>query len=181
MDVKRVYIQQLAFDGESYRKGPVIDLLSKFNIACMEFPFKIFPEAKDLPVREWPGEDGRDVYIPSKIPMKNYDLEVEFVYKGTEKTIAKDITDFIEFIYGRNAEAVGGSLAIYDEYVRLGRKDVHVLSVDNTAYSCDDIDPDAVASFKVKFGVEDPTTKATAVYTVGPNKEMVVSDLKFDK
>ena len=158
MDIKRTYIQQLYFDGLTYQKGNVVDLLTRFHIACKSFPFKKHPEAKDLPARDWSGEDGRDIYIPKLIPMKHYDLEVEFLYKGTQDTISRDITDFIEFLYGRNSDAMGGRLAIYDEYVQMGRKDVHVLSIDNDVYECHDEDPDAVASFKVKFSVEDPVT-----------------------
>ncbi|PTL34591.1 hypothetical protein C7120_08810 [Prevotella sp. oral taxon 376] len=180
MAIKKVYIQQLSFDGTTYTKGPVVDLLSMFKIAAKEFPFKKNPEAKELAARDWPGEDGRDVYIPDVIPMKNYDLEVEFLYKGTEKNISNDISSFIDFVYGRNANAVGGRLAIYDEYTKTGRKDIHVLSVDNDVYVYGDSDPDAVASFKVKFGVEDPTTDITPKFSTVAGGHQSVSDLIFD-
>lgn len=177
--IYRTYIQQLHFDGKSYTKGPVVDLLDKFKIACMSFPFKKFPEAKELPTRDWSGEDGRDVYIPNEIPMKSYDLEVEFLYKGTEDAIAKDLSDFIEFLYGRNFNATGGRLAIYDEHVKMGRIDVYVQSVDNNVYACNDTDTDAIASFKVKFMVENPTTEVTPKYTYSAGGVKTVSDLNF--
>lgn len=179
MKVKKTYIQQLCFDGKTYKRGVVVDLLAKFNIAAREFPFKMNPEAKELSSRDWPGEDGRDVYIPKKIPMKNYDIEVEFLYRGTEATIGKDVSAFIDFIYGRNENAVGGRLAVYDEYTNTGRKDVHVLSVDNDLYEVDDSDPDAIASFKVKFSVEDPTTDVVPKKSVVSGEE-IVSDLEFE-
>lgn len=180
MSIKRTYIQQLSFDGATYTKGPVVDLLSTFKIVTKEFPFKKNPEAKDLATRDWPGEDGRDVYVPDVIPMKNYDLEVEFLYKGTEESISNDISGFIDFIYGRNANAVGGRLVIYDEYTKMGRKDIHALSVDNDVYVYGDCDPDAVASFKIKFGVEDPTTDVTPKFSIVAGGQRVVSDLVFD-
>ena len=180
MSIKRVYVQQLNFDGKTYKKGAVVDLLSAFKIAVKEFPFKKNPEAKDLAARDWPGEDGRDVYIPDVIPMKNYDIEVEFLYKGTEQSISDDISNFIDFIYGHNTNAVGGRLAIYDEYTKMGRKDIHVLSVDNDVYVYGDSDPDAVASFKVKFGVEDPTTDVTPKFSTIAGSQQVVSDLIFE-
>ena len=179
MTIKKVYIQQLNFNGTSYTKGPVVDLLSAFKIAVKEFPFKLYPEAKDLATRDWAGEDGRDVYVPAKIPIKNYDIEVEFLYKGTESSMSQDVSNFINFIYGRNANANGGRLAIYDEYTKIGRKDIHALSVDNDVYVYGDNDPDAVASFKVKFSVEDPTTDVAPVFATGAGGLSIVSDLNF--
>ena len=179
MAIKRTYIQQLYFDGTTYTKGSVIDLLSRFNIACKDFPFKKNPEAKDLPTRDWAGTDGRDVYIPKVIPMKNYDIDVEFVYKGSESTIHNDVSDFIDFIYGRNTDAVGGRLAVFDEYVAMGRKDVHVVAVDNDVYDCDDSDPDAIVSFKIKFSVEDPTTDIQLVTNKSEDGTITVTDLYF--
>ena len=176
--IYRTYIQQLSFDGKAYTKGKVVDLLDSFNIVCSSFPFKINPEAKELPARDWSGEDGRDIYIPRVIPMREYDMEVKFLYKGLENNMGKDISGFINFIYGRNENAVGGRLAIYDEYVKMGRIDIHVLSVDNDVYSCDDNDIDAVASFNVKFAVENPTTEVTPGYSViGGVKK--IKDLNF--
>lgn len=176
--MKRTYIQQMHYDGTTYKKGPVVDLLSKFNICCKEFPFKRNPEAKDLPARDWPGVDGRDVYIPKNIPVKNYDLEVEFIYKGVEDNIVKNVSSFINFLYGKNPSAVGARLAIYDQHTRTGRKDVHVLSVDNDVYFCTEEDPDAVATFKVKFSVEDPTTEVTPK-VINSGGAQIVSDLIF--
>lgn len=75
--------------------------------------------------------------------------------------------------------SVGGRLAIYDEYTKIGRKDVRVLSVDNDVYSCDDSDPDAIASFKVKFAVEDPITNIIPKYISLPNGVNFISDLIF--
>lgn len=179
MEIKKTYIQQLSFDGKSYTKGVVVDLLSTFNIACSEFPFKLLPETKDLPTRDWAGEDGRDVYIPKKIPMKNYDIEVVFLYKGTEDKIHKDVADFVNFVYGRDKNSVGGRLAIYDEHTKIGRKDVRVLSVDNDVYSCDDSDPDAIATFKVKFSVEDPITNVVPQFGKLPSGGNGVVNLNF--
>ena len=178
--IYRTYIQQLYFDGKSYTKGPIVDLLEKFNIVCTSFPFKRLPEAKELPSRDWSGEDGRDVYIPKTIPMKHYELEAVFLYKGTESTISKDLSDFIEFIYGRNRNAIGGRLLVYDEYVGMGRIDVHVQSVNNEIYDCDDTDIDAIASFKVKFIVENPTTEVTPKYVTSPSGVKTISELNFN-
>lgn len=180
MEVSRVYIQQSFFNGVSYVKGEVVDLLEKFNIACASFPFKYKPEAKDLPFRDWAGEDGRDVYIPKEgIFIKNYEVEASFLYKGVKETIHKDVKDFIDFVYGRNNGSVGAALIIYDEYAQAGRKDVHVASVSNDVYYYGDDDPDAIASFKVKFMIEDPTTVIIPEYGVSDSGDKKIIDLTF--
>ncbi len=179
MATYNTYIQQLSFDGLEYTKGIVVDLLSAFNIVCQEFPFKKNPKPKDLPTRDWAGEDGLDVYIPEKLPVKHYDIEVTFLYKGTEKAMRTDLNDFIDFLYGRNDGAVGGRLAIYNEYTGIGRKDIVVAEVENEIFHLTDGDPDAVAKFKITFTVYDPTTEVTPAYDIYDGKRSV-TELKFD-
>lgn len=178
MAVSKTYIQQLSYNGLTYTKGRVADLLSEFGIACREFPFVKNPEPKDLPTQDWAGEDGLDIYIPqgAPIPVKHYDLEAEFLYKGTEVTMQHDINAFLDFLYGRNDGSVGARLAIYNEYTRTGRKDVVVAQVDTDAYYCEDWDPDAVAAFKIKFTVYDPVTEVVPVF----GQDGSVTDLNFD-
>ena len=173
MGLRKTYIQQLHFDGENYTKSEVVDLTEQWGIYC-DVPFKLFPEAKELPYRDWAGEDGRDVYVPKKIPLAAYELEVEATYKGEDGKMRKNIEAFIKFIYGRNLNAVGGSLAIYDDYTGIGRKDIHVLSIDNDIYYDVDYDDEQCAKFNIKFQVEDPSTDVELV--ISENK---VSDLKF--
>ena len=169
MAIYKTYIQQLSYDGTDYTKGSIVDLLTAYKIICQDFPFKKNPKPKDLPTRDWAGEDGLDVYIPDQIPMKSYDIEVTFLYVGTVANIRTDISNFLDFICGRikgnNSDTVkSGRLAIYNEYVGMGRKDVVVSDIDNEIYHATDCDPDAVAKFKVKFMVYDPTTEVTATY-----------------
>ena len=183
MEIFKTYIQQLSYDGTTYTKGSVVDLLKTYKIVCQDFPFKKNPKPKDLPTRDWAGEDGLDVYVPDVIPMKSYDIDVTFLYVGTKTDIRTDISNFIDFLYGRikadNSDTVkSGRLAIYNEYVGMGRKDIVVSDIDNELLYCYDTDPDAVAKFKVKFTVYDPTTvvtPATGVY----NGETVVTQLNF--
>lgn len=172
MLIYNTYVQQIIFDGIAYTKGGVVDLLSTFKIVCQEFPFKKNPQPKDLPTRDWAGEDGLDVYIPDKIPVKHYDIEVDFLYKGTEETMKVDLNNFIDFLYGRikgsNGDTVkSGRLAIYNEHTGMGRKDIVVSEVENELFYLTDSDPDAVAKFKIKFTVYDPTTEVTPVYVSG--------------
>lgn len=184
MEIQNTYIQQLFFDGIDYTKGTLVDILKTFNIACQDFPFKKNPEAKELPTRDWAGKDGLDVYVPKRIPMKNYDIEVSFLYVGTEQTIRTDISNFIDFLYGRipgapTDEVISGRLAVYNEYVGMGRKDIVVSEVDNELFYVTDCDPDAVAMFKVKFTVYDPTTEVSTVSSTHDG-QTIVTQLIFE-
>lgn len=180
MSVANTYIQQIKFDGSTYSKGSVVDLLTKFKIVCQEFPFKKNPKPKDMPTRDWYDEDGLDVYVPETLPIEHYDIEVVFLYVGTEQTIRADLSNFIDFLYGRIKGAAGdsvqsGRLAVYNEYVGTGRKDVVVSEVENEVFYISDNDPDAVARFKVKFTVYDPTSLVTPVI----NSSNEVIELNF--
>lgn len=172
MATLKTYIQQTSFDGMDYTKGSVVDILSTYNIICQDFPFKKNPKAKDLPTRDWAGEDGADVYVPKKLPVKDYEIEVAFLHVHSKTTTTEDrdnlmrqnISGFIDFLYGRNEGATGSRLVIYNEYVGMGRKDITVSEVDNELFYLSDDDPDAVARFKIKFHVYDPTTEVTPTY-----------------
>lgn len=182
MAVYNTYVQQISFDGTTYTKGTVVDLLETFNIISQDFPFKKNPKPKDLPTRDWAGEDGLDVYVPEKIPMKNYDIDVTFLYVGDEQNIRTDVGNFLDYIYGRvgaNGAFKSGRLAIYNEHVGIGRKDIVVSDVDNEIFYCSEYDPDAVAKFKVRFTVYDPTTDVTPTYG-NYDGEQRCTELNFD-
>lgn len=178
MALYKTYIQQLAYNGQEYTKGTVVELLESFGIICMDIPFKMFPERKDLPTRDWPEEDGLDVYVPSVIPMKSYDLDVKFLCKGSKSNIRGNITSFIKFLYGRNSGAVGGRLAIYNEYTGKGRKDLVVSKVEDDLLYITDEDPDCVAQLSVTFTVYDPVTDVTLT-TATENGVTTVTGLSF--
>lgn len=176
MALYRTFIQQLSYDGTSYTKGAVKETLSDFNIGCIEFPFKMLGSAKELVSRDWPGENGKDVYVPpSGIPIQDYDLEVDFLYKGTVDSISTDMTAFIAFLLGKNSGATGARLCIYDENVGFGRKDVVLTEIDPEMYSAGDYDPDALFNFKAKFHVYDPWTAVSLTKDKSGN----VTDLSF--
>lgn len=183
MATVNTYVQQLRFDGTAYTKGSVVDLLNKFNIVCQDFPFKKFPEPKELPERDWSDEHGVDVYVPDTLPMKAYTIDVEFLYVGTTQNIRTYISNFISFLYGRikgdaNDTVQSGRLAIYNDYTGIGRKDIIVSKVDNELFFDTDADPDAVAKFKVTFNVCDPVTDVTPTTTT-QNGQTVVTGLNF--
>lgn len=171
MAYKKLLIQQQTYDGIAYTNvGDIVDTYEKFGVVCQEFPFKYLPETKDLPKRDWYDEHGEDVYMPADgMKFKAYDLEVKFLYTGSEPNMATNLKAFTDFIYGKR-NIVGGAtvsttpnvmLEIYDEYTRTGRRGIYVLSVDNDLYFFNDVSIDAIAQFKVKFRVTDPVYEVT--------------------
>ena len=78
-------------------------------------------------------------------------------------------------MYGRNDGAIGGRLAVYDEYTKLGRKDIHLTEVSEDIYYDVDYDDEQCAKFKIKLTVEDPSTDVLPVEVSGK-----VTDLNFN-
>ena len=170
MAVHKLYIQQTNFDGIDYTKGTPIDTLETYSVVCREFPFKLYPESKDVTTKDMKGLHGVDVYIPSYNRIKDYEMEVQFLYLGTHANMRTDIDAFLKFINGMNGgvdeSAVGARLAIYDQYTQIGRKDLRVVSTEFGGYwDMPDYDTDAIADFKVKFHVYDPVTDVTPITT----------------
>lgn len=164
-DYKRFYIQQQTFDGTTYTDVAGAEA-NTYGVVCQEFPFKYFPEVKELPKRDWVDDDGDDVYYPTDgTKLKAFDIDVTFLYAGPIHTYQEggttilgmrdNLTAFINFLYGRNS---GGSscLLIYDEYTDTAFRNVYVKEVSNDLYEYNDVNMNAHAQFKVKFRVNDP-------------------------
>lgn len=171
MDYKKLLILQQTFNGNAYMNvGVTIDTQEQFGVVCQEFPFKYLPESKELPKRDWYDEDGEDVYIPkSGLRLAAYDLEVKFLYVGSESRMSANIKDFIDFICGRinytsksNKVTINVTqnvmLCVYDQYTKTGRRGVFVKEVSSELFAYDDVNSEVIGMFKVKFRVTDPVT-----------------------
>lgn len=174
---KKFLIQQQTYNGTVYTDvGAVVDTQALFKVVCQECPFKVLPETKDLPNREWHDEDGDDTYMPSDgLKFKGYNMEVKFLYVGTEQDMSTDLKDFVDFICGRinvtksgnvytkvkNSPTKNVMLAVYDEYTKTGRRGVYVNEVGNDLLAYDDANTDVIGIFKIKFRVTDPVTDMT--------------------
>ena len=162
MTYKKLLIQQQTFNGSNYFDvGSVVDTQKAYSVVCQEFPFKTLPETKDLAKRDWYDEHGEDVYMPTDgLKFKAYDMEVKFLYVGTQAQMSDDLKGFISFICGRNT---GGApmLKIYDEYTKTGRRGVYVTDISNDLIAYDEVNTDVIGVFKVKFRVTDPVTEIT--------------------
>lgn len=167
-----LYIQQTHFDGLTYTKGQVVDVGDEFGVVCKEFSEMIMPEAKPLATRDWPGNDGLEVYVPKVVRSREFELETEFGIAGDPSMDDEEATldaqnrrkHFIKFLYGRNAGAVGARLAIYDEHSGLGYKDVTVKKVSPMESFRQSGGNEAIYIFKVTFTVHDPVTEVTPIF-----------------
>lgn len=166
MAVHRLYISQTSFNGSTYTVGTPIDTKTAFNVVCAEVPFKLYEEAKDVVTKDWKGSHGMEVYIPSSARIKDYDLEIRFLYTGTHANMRNNVSDFVSFLYGLNYNSIGARLAMYDEETRTGRKDVRLVNVKyGTWWDEPDCDDEAIADFTCKFNVYDPMTDVTPTFT----------------
>lgn len=124
-----------------------------FAIADLQWPDA---ETADVSVREWPGEDGEDVYIPvGGQKLKAYDVAADFCYKGELGTAYAKYKAFRDYLFG-----AGGFLKIYDPVWKIGRQNVYAKKVG-------DLEPfktnvDEGIAFSVTFRVTDPITEVTA-------------------
>lgn len=170
MDIKRFFVQQIKFDGSSYTKGTPIDTYAQFNVICSDTPMKLYPEAKDVVAKDWPGRDGQAVYIPQVARIKDFDWEVTFLYCGVHANMRTQINSFVSYLYGKTTpvdslSARSARLVVYDQYDSIGYKDARVVSVDfGTWWDSPTLDNDAIAEFKVKFHIYDPVTAITPTY-----------------
>lgn len=143
---------------QKMRSNSVVkDSFVDFGIVCTDVPFLPFGEAKELPTREWPDEDGEDTYIPDRIPIDAYDFEIEFCYKGNRSTAYGKIRSFFEYITGMDNN--GSALKIYSPYTGIGRQNIHFKSISDFDFGKSNIDESVV--FSVTFRVTDPVTDVT--------------------
>lgn len=133
----------------------VVDTLDNWGIVCKEFPFKLYGEAKELPSHDWKDEDGEDEYVPNALPMKSYEIEVEFAYKGNRDTANANVSGFLKYLTGRDGS--GAEMIVYDTYTRIGRQRVRYMSVSEDIFWRQD-DSGDVFVFTVTFKVNDPLT-----------------------
>lgn len=135
--------------------APVVDTLDNWGIACKEFPFTLYGEAKELPSYDWKDEDGEDEYIPNELKIASYELEVEFAYKGEVNSANVNIKGFLDYLTGRGG--TGAELMVYDTYTKIGRQRVRYVSVSEDIFWRQEEGGD-VFTFSVTFKINDPVT-----------------------
>ena len=145
--------------------APTVNIYKQWNIVCTNMPLPKY-EVKDIPVHDFNDENGDDAYIPSFMPLKAYDIVMEFAYKGSLDNCYNDIfLGFFAYLLG-SAPAnydydtiTEGGFKIYDRFNKIGRQKVYVKLFDpeNVVH----INDGDHLTFKLTFRVTDPVTDIT--------------------
>lgn len=136
------------------QSSPVKDSLKDFGVVCTSVPFLPYEEMKELPSRGWAGEDGEDTYIPEKLPVSAYDMEVEMCYKGGITTCYTKMKSFLDYLRGNDGS--GAALKLYSPFTGIGRQDVYFKSIGEIEFAKSSTDE--VLTFSLVFRVTDPVT-----------------------
>lgn len=128
--------------------APVRDSM-EWGIYIKSIPFKVFPDMKDVPSRDWMDENGDEEYIPDTPYFKAYEMECKFVFIGANGTANTQIRSFLEYL------ANGGMFRIYDTYTKIGRSEVRYVGYSEDILYRRDEDNDIVV-FSVILKVNNP-------------------------
>lgn len=150
----------MAAESVYFRKtgsADVKDSVRDFGMYCKEVPFTIFGEAKDLSSDDYKDEDGEDEYIPKKLPLKSYTMEVTFAFKGDRDSANKALVEFMNYLTGRDADSEGAEFEMYSSYTGIGRQKCRFVSISNDAELVRKDGYDILFP-KITFKVNDPAT-----------------------
>lgn len=115
---EKIYFQKLPREGES-TSFPLMETISVWRLYGGDVPFIVGGEAKDLPSNDWGDEDGLEEWIPEEgIPLKSYDMEVSFFYKGDPSEGLKRISSFRDYLTGRDGNST--TMLIFSEHSLTG-------------------------------------------------------------
>lgn len=134
-------------------KSPIKDSMD-WGIWIKSVPFKVFPEIKDIPSRDWLDENGNDEFVPDEPCYKAYEMDCEFVFIGAEGTANKQIKSFLTYL------AEEGQFKLYDNYTKIGRTNVRYVKYSEDILFRQDGNNDIVV-FAVTLQVNDPITDIT--------------------
>lgn len=135
----------------------VKDSVRDWRIAATDIPFSPMEDIQDLPEREWAGEDGADSYVPDKLPLKAFDMEIELCYKGDMDTAYSNIKSFMDYLTG--ADGSGSLVSVYSSHTGVGKSGCRLKS-----FAPDDFWNDPGGSglvFSVTFRVLRPESSIT--------------------
>lgn len=136
------------------KDGSVVRDSTEWNIMVKSFPFKVYPDMKDVPKRDWVDENGDDEFTPDEPFFKAYEMECEFLFKGSHGTANTQIHSFIDYL------SKNGTNAIYDSYTKIGKTKVRYVSYNPEIFHRRE-DKDDLVVFKLTLKVNDPVTNIT--------------------
>lgn len=134
--------------------------LDDFGFAVREIPWPEV-ETQEVAVRQWPGMDGEDAYIPpAGLKLQAYDVEVQFIYQGEKNTAYAAYKSLRTYLTGANGD--GAELRVFDPYWKRGRQKIHVRKFGEFKPVRTNVDE--ALGMKVTLRVTDPKTEVTLTY-----------------
>lgn len=143
---------------------PTYESVSQWGVWCKDIPFIIFGKVKEPAKNSWFDEHGDDEYIPSDgLNLESYTMKVEFGCKKMRSITDGDVnidevTDvrnkvnsFLQYL------RTSGMLDVYSTHTRIGRTNVRLVEVSDSAKWKSDGDEEYLV-FSVVFKVNDPIT-----------------------
>ena len=145
MECYKVYIKQ------DKSGASVVETIEDFGLYCVDIPFKIAGDVKDIVSRDWKDENGVDEDIPAVgLKMSAYEIDVKFGYKGDKFGANEAISSLLSYL-------TTGYVSIYDTYTGIGRQKVRLVKLNDNADIVRDDDGD-ILIFSVTLKVCDPIT-----------------------
>lgn len=145
MECYKVYIKQ------DKSGASVVETIEGFGLYCVDIPFKVAGDVKEVSSRDWKDENGLDEYIPADgLKMSPYDIDVKFGYKGDKGGANAAVNSLVTYL-------MSGYVSIYDTYTGIGRQKVRFVKLNDNAELVRDDDGD-ILIFSVTFKVCDPIT-----------------------
>jgi hypothetical protein len=140
----KIYLQKEADGAE------VKETIADFGMYCMEYPFVLYSEVKDVTKRSWYDEDGDDEYIPENGQyIQSYENSVKFGFKGEEFGANEKLRSFLDYLRS-------GMMKMYCEFNKVGRQHIRFKSVKQTL--CRDKNDGDLLVVTVTFKFNDPVT-----------------------
>ena len=130
--------------------------IGDFGMYCMELPFTVGGQAKELTSRDWAEEDGKDVYVPDELKMQQYTLKAKFGCKGEKNSANASIRAFMDYLTGRDGSGV--YLKLYSEYTMIGRRHVRFSKLSDEATLVRNDEDGDILVIQIEFTVDDPVT-----------------------
>ena len=132
----------------------VKDSFEDFGMVCTDVPLIVGEETKELPSRDWPDEDGEDVFVPDALQLAAYDWKIEMCYKGDRDTCYTKMKAFRDYLTGRDGS--GALMKVYSPYTKEGRQNVYLKKIETDDFWRSNVDE--VSTFTLTLRVTDPAT-----------------------
>lgn len=150
------FLQRMGTDANS-APYPVCESVATWGVWCKDIPFKILDKVKAPAKRTWNDEHGDDEYVPSTgLYVEAYTMKVEFGCKKMAgvSSVRSSVGTFLTYL------RESGMMKMYSSYTGIGRKDVRLESVGDSAKWKSE-DGQEFLIFDVTFKVNDPVTDVT--------------------